>query len=87
VTIKYAIYGLCFGWVLIPRWRGRNRRIPASVLAYALAIVIAVGIICFFEYNRQTLLFVVGMASHLSIFTVAKWMRFLSTGLGRKIRR
>lgn len=87
MTLKYALYGLCFGWLLMPRWKTRGLKIPLSVIAYATAVIAAILITYFLQYNKQAWIFVIGMSTQLIIFAASKWLLYFAANLGRKIRR
>lgn len=87
MTLKYALYGLCFGWVLMPRWRSQGLKVPLSILAYATANIAALLLTCFFDYSQQAWSFTIGIAAQLLLFAALKWGAYFTTNLGRKIRR
>lgn len=87
MTLKFAIYGLCFGWLLMPKWRSRTLKVPVSVLAYSVAVISALLITCYFDYMKQAWVFVIGMAIQLTVFAIAKWLRYFLATAVRKIRR
>ena len=82
--LKYAIYGAFFGWVLMPRWRSRSLKIPANVIAYAIALTGALAFIYVFEYADQSWVFVVGMTTQLATFASLKWGRYFFAKLGNR---
>lgn len=85
--LKYAIYGAFFGWFLMPRWRSRSLRLPATVTAYAIALIVALTFTYFFEYVYQSWAFVMGMAAQLAAFASVKWGRYFFAKLGRRAGR
>lgn len=87
MTLKYALYGICFGWLLMPRWRSKGLKVPLSVIAYAIAVIAAILIAYFLQYTNQAWVFVIGMSTQLVIFAAAKWILYFAANLGRKIRR
>lgn len=86
MTLKYVVYGFCFGWLFMPRWGRKSMRIPLKVMGYTIAVIISMLIAYYFDYDKQSWLFVVGMAAHLSVFAAIKWSRYLLTTLVRKIK-
>lgn len=87
MTLKYALYGICFGWLLMPRWRTRGLKVPSSVIAYATSLIGALLISFYFHYNKQAWIFVIGMSTQLIVVAAVKWIMYLAANLGRKIRR
>lgn len=87
MTLKYALYGLCFGWLLLPRWRTRGLKVPLPVIAYATSLIAALIITYCFQYNKQAWIFVLGMSTQLIIVATVKWVLYFAANLGRKIRR
>ena len=87
MSLKYAIYGAFFGWFLMPRWRGRSLKIPATVIAYAVALLGALAISYFFEFVYQSWIFVMGMTAQLAAFAVLKWGRYFFAKIGRRADR
>lgn len=84
MTLKYVLYGLCFGWLLMPRWRGRGFRAPLPVMEYALALIAALFISYFFDYHETAWIFVLGMSIQLVLFSAAKWVRYFAVRLSRR---
>ena len=87
MTLKYALFGLCFGWLLMPRWRGRKLKMPTAVTAYTTAVITALLITYYLDYEKQAWLFTMGMAIQLMVFAAAKWIRYCVANFGRNIRR
>lgn len=80
---SYAVWGALFGWLVMPRI-GKARKIRAMlpVLAYFFAVVVVSAIIFYFDFHRQTKLFIVGMAVQMTIFIAAAWLRRLMAKTG-----
>jgi uncharacterized membrane protein YgaE (UPF0421/DUF939 family) len=80
-----AFWGAMLGWFLMPRIR-RTRSIRAfrPIWAYTIAIMIAVVVMYYFEYNRQAWLFVFGMVAQLMVFTSVAWLRKMAAKESRK---
>jgi uncharacterized membrane protein YgaE (UPF0421/DUF939 family) len=80
-----AFWGAMLGWFLMPRIR-RTRSIRAfrPIWAYTIAIVIAVLVMYYFEYNRQSWQFIFGMVAQLMVFTSVAWLRKIAAKVSRK---
>ncbi|MCX7780977.1 MAG: hypothetical protein N2491_08730 [Negativicutes bacterium] len=87
MTLKYAIYGLCFGWLLMPRWKSRKWKIPMPVMAYGAAVIVSLSVAYYLDFSQAAWSFVIGMSAQLAVFAVAKWMRHGFRIWDRRIRR
>ncbi|EAX47216.1 hypothetical protein TcarDRAFT_0855 [Thermosinus carboxydivorans Nor1] len=71
MNISYAVWGVFFGWLLMPSWRKRSFRALTPLLAYATALVAGAAVTYFFHMQRQTWFFIVGMISQFLTFLLA----------------
>lgn len=75
-TPTYAFWGALLGWLLMPRIRkSRGLRAFRPVISYVSAIVIALGVMYYFEYHHQAWIFILGMVAQLAVFMAASWLR------------
>jgi len=80
-----AFWGAMLGWFLMPRIRKtRSVRAFRPVWAYAVALIIALGVMYFFEYHRLAWLFILGMVGQLMVFTSVAWLRQVTARVSRK---
>lgn len=69
--ISYAVWGAFFGWMLMPRLRALSLQTLTTVVAYVVALAIAAIVAYGLDMQRQSWLFVVGMAAQCSLFVIA----------------
>ena len=80
----FAIWGALMGWLLMPRIRRRSLRALRPILAYIIAMVIAVVVMYYFDYRRQSWHFFLGMAVQFAVFAAAAWLRLVTARVGRR---
>lgn len=80
-----AIWGALLGWLLMPRiGRRRSLRTLRSLLAYVVAMSIAVAVMYYFDYHRQAWLFIIGMAGQFAVFAAVSWLQRVVVRLGKR---
>ena len=77
VGISYALWGAVFGWILMPGFRGPRSGRGARIAAYFAALALALSVNQLFHFQRQVLLFLLGMAAQSGVTFIAKFVRRL----------
>lgn len=75
-TPTLAIWGALLGWLLMPRIRRRRGlRALRPIMSYVIAMIVAVAVMYYFDYHRQSWQFFLGMVVQLAVFAAAAWLR------------
>jgi hypothetical protein len=84
-TPTLAIWGALLGWILMPRIRRRRSlRALRPIMSYVIAMVVAVAVMYYFDYHRQSWQFFLGMVVQFAVFAAAAWLRLLFVRAGRR---
>ncbi len=80
-----AIWGALLGWILMPRIRRRrNLRTLLPIMAYVIAMALAVAVMYYFDYHRQSWQFFLGMVVQFAVFAAAAWLRLIFIRVRRR---
>ena len=76
MTLSIAVWGIVTGWLIMPRKKSQVAAVAPHV-AYMVAICVGFGIICFFDFAKQTVLFLLGMAMQYMAYFLARGAKYL----------
>ncbi|WP_139025282.1 hypothetical protein [Acetonema longum] len=77
VNASFVVWGLLFGWMLMPRIGKPYAENNISAISYVVALSLGLGFIYRLNYHLQVKFFLMGMIFQYVLYLIYKLIRFV----------